>query len=467
MSERCQKLFNFIIICVCFSCANVFAQDIASLPALQSLETQEKILSNIFPDKITIEQAVQMAYENNIDLINAFLNKEKADKKLREYYSYAYPQLNLNADYSRNIDKPSFFINGSKVTIGADNEYTVGANLEQIVFSGGRVLTGIDIAKKQNVSALYSAIETKNLVRKTIYEICYRIIVFKKIYEIENLNLEIEEERLALEQERYEGGISSNLDLLRQKVRVSNAKPSVIRTKANYEISYLYLKDTLNLDPDYDLELVWDDEDLAIPKAPTLDKLYSLAMTNRPEITISRLNFEIADKRAKFERGSRWPELKLVADRTYIGQGDGGMFFEQSDQNAWSTTAGLTFSMPIWQGGKISSLISQREIDRDIAFNQYIEMLRRVRILVKESYVKLIEAQLKMQASGDSRIQARENLEGLAEQYKSGLATQIDLTEANRDFNKAQLLYLEAVYEQFNVIANLEYLTGTIILNKD
>ena len=339
--------------------------------------------------------------------------------------------------------------------------------MEQIVFSGGRVLTGIDIAKKQNVSALYSAIETKNLVRKTIYEICYRIIVFKKIYEIENLNLEIEEERLALEQERYEGGISSNLDLLRQKVRVSNAKPSVIRTKANYEISYLYLKDTLNLDPDYDLELVWDDEDLAIPKAPTLDKLYSLAMTNRPEITISRLNFEIADKRAKFERGSRWPELKLVADRTYIGQGDGGMFFEQSDQNAWSTTAGLTFSMPIWQGGKISSLISQREIDRDIAFNQYIEMLRRVRILVKESYVKLIEAQLKMQASGDSRIQARENLEGLAEQYKSGLATQIDLTEANSDFNKAQLLYLEAVYEQFNVIANLEYLTGTIILNKD
>lgn len=456
MSKGFQKLLNFLIyISIVFFASNTYAREMADTS------------KNIFPNKITIEQAVQLAYENNIDLINAFLSKAKMDKQIKEYYSYAYPQLDLNASYNRNIDKPSFFINGNKVTIGADNDYRVSFDLEQIVFSGGRVKSGIDIAKKQSVSALFSAIETKNLIRRTIYEICYRIIVFKKIYEIEKQNLRVEEMRFALEQERYNAGISSNLDLLRQQVRVSNAKPSVIRTFANYEISYLYLKDTLNLDPDYDLELIWTEEDLISPIVPELDSLYNLAMKNRPDITISKLNFEIADKQIKFEAGARWPEVKLVADRTFLGQGEGGVLFDKSDQSAWSTSAGLTFNMPLFQGGRISSLVDQRELERDIAFNQYIAKLRRVRIRVKEAYVKLREARLKMSAGGDSRIQAKKNLEGVAEQYKSGLVTQIDVTEANSDFNKSQLLYLEAIYEQFDVIANLEYLTGVQILGKN
>ncbi len=455
MSKRYKKLFNFLVyMCIIFFASNNYAREMADTS------------KNVFPNKITIEQAVELAYENNIDLINAFLAKAKMDKQIKEYYSYAYPQLDLNASYNRNIDKPSFFINGSKVTIGADNDYRVSFDLEQIVFSGGRVKSGIDIAKKQSVSALFNAIETKNLIRRTIYEICYRIIVFKKIYEIEKQNLGIEERRLALEQDRYDAGVSSNLDLLRQEVRTSNAKPAVIRTLANYEISYLYLKDTLNLDPDYDLELVWSEKDLTTPMVPELDLLYDLAMKNRPEITVSKLNFEIADKQIKFEKGARWPEVKLVADRTFLGQGEGGVLFDTSDESAWSTSAGLTFNMPLFQGGRIGSLVDQRELARDMAFNQYIAKLRRVKIRVKEAYVKLTEARLKMDASGNSRVQAKINLDGVAEQYKSGLATQIDVTEANSDFNKAQLLYLESIYEQFDVISNLEYLTGTQILGK-
>lgn len=459
MSKEYQKLLNFIIICICFSCVNIFAQE--------GQEKQEKTLESVFPNKITIKQAVQLAYENNIDIMNAFLNKAKLDKQIKEYYSYAYPQLDLTASYYRNVDKPSFFINGSKVTIGADNDYNAGLSLEQILFAGGRVSVGVDIAKKQSISALFSAIETKNLIRRTIYEICYRIILFKEIYEIEKQNLDIEEKRLAFEQERYDGGVASNLDLLRQKVRVSNAKPSVIRAHSNYEVSYLYLKDTLNLDPDYELELIWSDADFMPPPVPELDKLYKLAVSNRPEITVSKLNFEIANQQVKFEKGSRWPEIKLLADRTYIGQGEGGVLFDKSDQEAWSTRAGLTFTIPIFQGGRIKSLVSQKEIQRDIAFNQYTAMLRIVRISVKEAFVRLTEAQLKMEASGDSRAQAKENLEGLAKQYRAGLINQLDLTEANSDFNKAQLLYLEAVYKQFDVISRLEYLTGTEILGRN
>jgi len=412
--------------------------------------------------KITIQEAVQMALENNIDLRNAILNKQALDQQIKQYYASAYPSVNLSGNYNRGIEKPYFFMGGTKVQIGADNEYNSKIELTQTLFSGFRVNTGIQIAKKSAAGGLYLIDKTRNLIRQTVYEICYRIMLSDKLYHVEEENFEIAKKHLKLEQARYDAGISSSLDVLRQKVRVANAEPSYLRAKGDYETNYLYLKDALNLDPDEKIELVWNSKDFEKPQVEDLQRLYQLAAMNRPDIQIAKINYEIAEKRIKVEKGARYPSLDLVAERDFTGQGDGNVF-DRWDQSAWGSSVGLKLSIPLFEGGKITSLISQREIERDMAYNNYLDLLRKIRIEVKEAYLDLKTAQLRIAASEDSVEQARENLYTLEEQYRSGVSSQLDMLDATQALNETQLLYIQAVYDQFEALARLEYVSGVKI----
>ena len=106
-------------------------------------------------------------------------------------------------------------------------------------------------------------------------------------------------------------------------------------------------KNLLGLDPETDMNLTGE---LACSPArdENLEKLYKAALLNRPEYRDARIRRDLYRETIKLERAGHFPYLGAFASRQFQGQTDSG--FPKGPQRAWSTTAGLRLSLPIFSG---------------------------------------------------------------------------------------------------------------------
>ncbi|MGE5496797.1 MAG: TolC family protein, partial [Syntrophothermus sp.] len=95
--------------------------------------------------KISLGDAVNMALQKNKDILISRQDLDKSEAQISEAYGNALPQVNLSANYSRNIELPVLFIppntpfnptpSTKTMSLGSNNSYTAGITANQVLFS--------------------------------------------------------------------------------------------------------------------------------------------------------------------------------------------------------------------------------------------------------------------------------------------------------------------------------------------
>ena len=103
---------------------------------------------------LTLDEAIDLAMEKNPTLAQARQSKDQAHYALQAAWSRALPSLYAGGNYQRMWDRPEFVIPlpeaifGPNAEIrsqtGADHTLTGSVVLEQPIFTGGAVWSGID-----------------------------------------------------------------------------------------------------------------------------------------------------------------------------------------------------------------------------------------------------------------------------------------------------------------------------------
>lgn len=98
---------------------------------------------------LTLTEAINLATENNNELVTARLEQVKAEEKVSEVYrDNLAPNFVLSSRYSRNFKKPTFNIFGETFEIGADNELVNTLEIQySIPVLGVPVFQGIRVAE--------------------------------------------------------------------------------------------------------------------------------------------------------------------------------------------------------------------------------------------------------------------------------------------------------------------------------
>ena len=117
----------------------------------------------------------------------AELSVQKAEEQITEAYAGAWPKLNLNGQYTRNLKSPVLFIppntpfnpspNTLTFSIGAKNSYDLGISLSQTLYDP-RLGTAISIAKKYSQYSDLSNESTKDDVIAQVKESFYYCLTF-------------------------------------------------------------------------------------------------------------------------------------------------------------------------------------------------------------------------------------------------------------------------------------------------
>jgi outer membrane protein TolC len=409
---------------------------------------------------LNADDMVKLALEKNTTLINAEKTRQIYRWQIKEYYGSVYPDININASYTRNIELPSFFLAGQKVTIGSDNEYMFNVELTQNLYTGGKVGAGIKIAKFFADMGDEQKRSIKNQIIRDVRNLFYNVILAVFTVQVQEEIYNIASQYLRQMQDRFKQGLASDLMVLRQKVEVSNIAPSVIRANSIYNLGLLNLNNLIGNDPEFNLVLDMSEKefrpDFEVPE--DINVLYRRALTNRPEVNMAKLTYDMSVQNIKVNKSAFYPELSLFANRIFQGQTNGT--FPDNDERYWSTAAGIKLKWNVFAGGADNAKVRQAQLEAEKNYESYQETKRLIKIDVKKYWLDYKKARELVSSQKDAVSQAKRALKATEVRFKNGLASQLELNDTVLALNKAQLLEITARNEKSRALTNIIWAIG-------
>jgi outer membrane protein len=410
------------------------------------------------PLTLTLEAAVELAMKENIDVALAELDLRAFQSRYREVIGAAISDLSLTGAYTRNFEKRIAFFSDGKTEIGERNSMVGGVEMEQPLYSGGKLRAGLKAAKLGTAAGEDALRSRRADVKLVVRSFFYTVLLASATASISEDTLRSAEAHLYTIRERYKQGLDSDLTVLRQEVEAANAKPALIQSRNLFELGLTSLKDVLGLDVDRPIIIDGrlDPPDFA---APSYESLVNSALAHNPDYQAARNRAEAALQLARATAGDQRPQLSLFG--AYLWTAESPDFSPGSSQRGIIAAGGLRLRYPFFTGGEVLERVRQARIDHERALEVQRKTERTVRVEVKKQWLAAKEAEERARSQEGAIGQARRALDATEVRYKSGDASQLELNDATLALGRARTLYAQASHDFLVALAALERAAGT------
>ena len=409
-------------------------------------------------NSFSVQQAVDYAKQNNVQVKNALLDYKVQQQTNREITSAAYPQLSANGtlqDYF-NIPTNTIVFGGAPTTVQFGTKYNAsgGFDVNQLLFDG-QVFVGL-IARSKALDFYAKQTEiTEEMINVNVQKIYYQLVVGKQQMTSIDANITRFEKLLNDTKEIYKQGFAEKLDVDKVNVQLNNLQTEKVKVQSQLNAGNAGLKFLMNM-PQKD--------SLVLADSITEDKIKNNLLAgdykyeDRKEyqfLTIAKTLNEYNVRRYKL---SKLPTLAAFGSYSKNAQRQTFDFFQNG---SWFTTSlvGLRLSVPIFDGFARNSRIQKAKIEVQRSKNN-IEQLK------SSIDNDVVQARLKISAAVITLDNQKRNIE-LAEKvynttklkYEQGLGSNQEIYNAQTELKVAQNNYYGSLYDA--VIAKIDYLKAT------
>ena len=247
--------------------------------------------------------------------------------------------------------------------------------------------------------------------------------------------MKIRSDSLAIAQARLEAGLASELDVYQAQAALADARAQqreVARVRALAERQLGQLSGRLDLRlPPADLFA------LPVPPAPPAG-LPSALLDRRPDIRASEQALAAANAQIGIARAALFPSISLTGA---LGAQSGQLAnLVSSGAGIWSVGFGL--ALPLFDAGRREARVDQTEARRSQALASYQRAIETAFREVSDALVS-VEQSAGSEAELAARLQAARNaLELSTLRYESGYSPYLEVLDAQRTANDAELAFV-------------------------
>lgn len=454
-----MRYFLPLVICTLFSTQSAFSQ---SQPAT----------------KLTLQQAVELALENNFTVKKAENNLELQDGIVTQAYAQFLP--NVNANFSTSSSTGRQFIEGN-----FDNFTTLGFNggisANMPVFTGLQNINNLRAAQARRLSSDDVLQRTKeNIIFQTASSFL-TVLLNQELLTISIQDLENAQRQLDQIRAQVEVGMRPIVDQYNQEALVANSEFLLVQRENAVNISMLQLVRIMQIDPLLEYELVTPgiEEQVVDVKAYDLNQLVSQALANRSDISAQEAQIRASKYALNAARGAYLPTLSLTANANsrfsdQIKEPDPNnppngertvSFNEQFFDRSPNRSIGLNLQIPIFSRLNTRTNVQRSQVQYK---NDLLDMEdRRLGILqeVRQAYNDYLAYAKQLTTTETALIAATKAYETEQERYRVGASTLIELTRANTEFVNASSNRVRAIYQFVFQEKLLDYYIGNITTN--
>ncbi len=444
------------------------------LPAVafsQSVSAQTDT-AKITKHEFSVQQAVDYAKKNNVNVKNALIDVQLQEQQNREFTSNAYPHINANlgttynpsvatqvlpnfispATYQVLIDQGVKDGNGNAITMPNDfgfiaaqfgTKYSAmaGINLRQILFDG-QVFVGLQARgtainfRKKNVEVTEEAIKTN------IYKIYYQLVVSKTQVELLDANISLIQKLLKDTRIIYENGFAEQLDVDKVSVQLTNLQTEKIRVLNTISNGYYGLKVLMGMPVTDELVLTDTLSDNEIKEGILEKSVYNYE--DRKDYQSAQIGKTLNEYNVRRYKLSQIPTVSLDANYAKSAQRNTWNFFGKGD---WFTVSNinLNINIPIFNGFFTKSKIAQAQLEVRKIDNQIDALKLSIDnevVVAKNNYRTAIT---NMDFQKKNMELAEKVYQQTKKKYEIGTGSQMEINTAQTDLKTGLMKTIEHV----------------------
>ncbi|MCM1311616.1 MAG: TolC family protein [Bacteroides sp.] len=418
--------------------------------------------------KWTLEECIEYALENNIQLKQNRLTNEQNKIDILQSKAQLFPSLsfstNQNVSYRPYSQSTINLTNGTMTNSQSLVTYngSYGLNANWTVWNGGRNSKNI---KKSEYTAEISDLQTEqtaNTIQEQIAQIYVQILYQTEAAAVCEEILKASQMQRDRAKEMVEVGSLAKVDLAQLEAQTSQDEYNLVNARSILENYKLQLKQLLEIvgTNDFDVATPQINDNSVLAAIPSKSEVYSSAVASRPEIQSGKLNIEAQELNIDIAKRGYYPTISLTAGiGTNHGSGTDIAFGSQIKKN-WSNSIGLTLSVPIFDNRQNRTNVQKAKLTK-----QSSEL--DLQDTQKELYSSIEEYWLNATTSQQQYIYAKSNVESMqesydlvSEQFRLGLKNIVELTTGKNNLLQAEQQMLQSKYTTLLNIAMLRFYQG-------
>ncbi len=427
-------------------------------------------VASLFSVNLSLDQAINMSFENNKLLKQSEIKVENAEKTRKSYRTNFLPKLSFSANYMLRENATDLTLDGGYLptyspdangalqpnlltdatgnpVIGSDGNpvftsyaympditaevlpksgLMAGLSLKQPIYMGGKINSAYNIAKiGKDISQLQFSMSKEQLI-VDVTESYWRVLTVQENLATAREYNEMLTNLVADVENAVNSGLRTRNDLLKAQVKLNETKLMVEKAKHGLELSKMDLSQKIGSNTN-DMAL----ENIEI--IPQLDIDTNPAIQNRRDYQVLAKSVQVSKKKIDIARADFLPQIGLSADYSYLE-------YELNDETSESVeyTILANLSVPIFQWFdsfyKVGVAKNEHNIS-ELNFDHYKELMALEINKNKFAYQDAITA---YNISLLSLEQAEENLRIVNDSFTAGRETLTELLDAQASWQKVK-----------------------------
>ena len=424
--------------------------------------------------KWSLEECVNYAVENNLQVIQNQYSKKSQDNSLqiakREYLPSVSGNINNNTTFGQGRD----IFGNSNRNDNFSNSANVGADI--LVFNNGRLEKNIRKTEYDVQASQFDLERVKNDISLQIAQQYLSVLLNREITKISESALENADKLYKRAKITTEVGTTPKTVLAEAEAALAREKQNVKTAEINTNRSLFSLAMLLQLS-DYKNFDIQDVPLNSVLDAPlySAENIVNQAYENQPQIKAAETRIKSAEAQTEITKTAFWPTVTANAGigtsyfnslvTNYAGVDINGNpikesgFFKQYKDN-FGQQLGLSANIPIFNKGITRLNVEQSKINEEIAKTtlqqqkqEVLQNVQKAQFDAESNYEAYLAA---MEAEKSSRLA----LDFAEKSYEAGRTTIYDLNVARNNFANAQGSVAQAKYNYLFSMKLLNFYAG-------
>ena len=427
---------------------------------------------------LTLESAVGLALEKNVNVIQAQNSLEASQSATRAARGNLLPSLDAGASFSRNQSWRNTLggttvVDGIPFTYPASNSFSAsnsfGASISSRVtlFNGFANTSNISRASSNETATGYDLTRTRQSVIYQTHQLYLNVVRTFQLLKVSEENLKRSKRQLERITESNKVGAVALADVYRQQVQSGSDELGLIQAQNNFEKAKADLVAFLGVEfeGNYAVDLTGVPERIDTAEFAPLnarfsnyDALVKTGVESRPDYLASMENVNSADASVTIARAGHLP--------TVGASGSFGYSANEFNLSRLTDNRGLnvsvSVSLPIFSGFSTQNQIEQAQVSRKNADENLKQARRQIAVDIRKALLDLESSEKQVMVTQASVQSAEMDRKIAEEKYNLGAGTLLDLLIANANYTNALSNKVNAVIGYLLSKKQTEFALGTI-----
>lgn len=393
---------------------------------------------------LTVDQAVEYALDNNRNVSSARYDLLASEKAVWEALAAGLPSVEGSASLSNNLAIMTRIIDfGGTPTpfkFGTTYDATIGVSASMLVYNAPWFV-GIQTAKLAATLASQGLTQTTIETKENVINVYYLILTLKETVNVIDQNLENLNSILASTRAMYSVGMAEATDVDQMQSSVTmleNSRSSMLRS---LEVNYNMLRFLLGVS--IGTEITLTDPLEKILEQINVDAIIAEEFNMEDNISYKLIESQVMMSELSL-KSAKATTLPSLAGTIYYNRNGMGDEIAHMQYFPYSAVA-FQMQIPIFASGLRSAKINKAKINLEKAQNIKSMMSEQLLLQEKQLRYNLLNANEQFKSQKANIEIAGRVLKSFENKYNQGMASSLDLTQANNNYLTAQNNYISAL----------------------